>query len=265
MERDTRVRSTAKINIITTTDPAANHLLTNGIRIGTKILYPRSTRPRPPPTRRGYLPNFPVAATEAHLEEVAGEKGIATVKIAPRLHRNTTIKIGGWSIWTDLDCPTPDTLHFDGEEYAILWRSKKTTDPNRSGPTASNTGRSTERPIAAKRPDITTTDIDDGEAAEAEREEVPAPQTATTNQTRDEDMRSWRVSQRRGDDVDRGGRRRRTRTTTTTTKRPTRITRTGRQPPRRRTSTRLNELNGCTWVRRMFYSLTFRGELAPAP
>ena len=158
VERDTRVRSTAKINIITTTDAAANHLLTNGIRIGTRTIYPRTTRPRPPPTRRGYLPNFPVAANEAHLEEAAGEKSITILKITPRLHRNTTIKIGGWTIWTDLDSPTPDTLHFDGEEYAIIWRSKKTTANNRTGPTANNTVNTdkrpdnaiAERPIAAK-------------------------------------------------------------------------------------------------------------------
>ena len=92
----------------------------------------------------------------------------------------------------------PDTLHFDGEEYAVIWRNKKTTATNRSGPATSrtrptasntvNTDKSAERPIAAKRPDINTVDITGGETAEAEREEVPAPQPATTDLTVDEEM-----------------------------------------------------------------------------
>ena len=155
VERDTRVRSTAKINIITTTDEAAQYLQHNGIRIGTKVLYPRPTRPRPLPTRRGYLPNFPVAATKAHLEQAAGDKSVNIQKITPRLHKNTTIKTGGWTIWTDLDSPTPSTLHFDGEEYAVIWRGKR-TNTNTTNNNTNETTPGPDPPIATRRPDVAT-------------------------------------------------------------------------------------------------------------
>ena len=185
VERDTRVRSTAKINIITTTDAAANHLLTNGIRIGTKILYPRTTRPRPSPNKERLPTQLLCRGHRGSFGRGSGGERNHHPKdrtTAPQKHQHQDRRL------VNMDRPGfPDTLHFDGEEYAILWRNKKTTVTNR--PTASNTGRSAERPIAAKRPDINTVDIVVGEAAEAEREEDPAPQPATTNMTGDEEMK----------------------------------------------------------------------------
>ena len=49
VERDTRVRSTTKINIATTTETATGYLS----KMGQQRLYPKQTRPRPPPTKRG--------------------------------------------------------------------------------------------------------------------------------------------------------------------------------------------------------------------
>ena len=57
---------------------------TSGIKIGQQKLYPKPTRPQLPPSKRGYLPNFPVAATEKDLEEAAREMEINITKIALR-------------------------------------------------------------------------------------------------------------------------------------------------------------------------------------
>ena len=58
VQKDTRVISTVKINIVATTDSAAQYLATTGIKIGQQRLYPRP----PPPAQRGYLPYFPVGS-----------------------------------------------------------------------------------------------------------------------------------------------------------------------------------------------------------
>ena len=125
VERDTRVRTTAKINIIATTEISSSYLQKMGLKIGEQRLYPKPTRPRPPPSKRGYLPNFPVAATEHDLETAATERGINIIKITPRLYKETAIKVGGWTIWGDMDSAMPDTVCFDGEEFAVLWRGRR--------------------------------------------------------------------------------------------------------------------------------------------
>ena len=65
-----------------------------------------------------------MAANKSDLEEAAIELGISVLKIEPRVFRNSTIKIGGWTLWADIDSPTPDVLSFDGQEYAIIWKGK---------------------------------------------------------------------------------------------------------------------------------------------
>ena len=121
-----------------------------GLKIGEQRLYPKPTRPRPPPSKRGYLPNFPVAATEHDLETAATERGINVIKITPRLYKETAIKVGGWTIWGDMDSAMPVTVCFDGEEYAVLWRGRRppttttTTTSKRTTNTVTNdndTGR----------------------------------------------------------------------------------------------------------------------------
>ena len=114
----------AKINIVLANDIACDQLSTNGMVINNQRFYPKRSRPRPPPSRRGYLPNFPVAANNQDLEEVATGQGINIIKIQPRTYKDTIIKIGGWTLWADLDSTTPYTIHFDGQEYAIIWRGK---------------------------------------------------------------------------------------------------------------------------------------------
>ena len=125
VERDTRVRTTAKINIVTTTEMASSYLQKMGIKIGQQRMHPKPTRSRPPPSKRGYLSNFPVAATEHDLETAATERGINVLKITPRLYKETAIEVGGWTIWCDMDLTMPDTVCFDGEEYAVFWRGRR--------------------------------------------------------------------------------------------------------------------------------------------
>ena len=92
IERDSRVRSISKINIILSTEIACEHLSSQGILLKEKRFYPKPTRPRPPPSNRGYLPNFPVAANKSDLEEAAIELGIFVLRIEPREFQNSTIK-----------------------------------------------------------------------------------------------------------------------------------------------------------------------------
>ena len=95
IERDSRVKSIAKINIVLANDIACDQLTTNGMVINNQRFYPKRSRPRPPPSRRGYLPNFPVAANNLDLEEVATGQGINVMKIQPRTYKDISIKIGG--------------------------------------------------------------------------------------------------------------------------------------------------------------------------
>ena len=132
IERDSRVRSISIINIILSTEIACEHLSSQGILLKEKRFYPKPTRPRPPPSNRGYLPNFPVAANKSDLEEAAIELGISVLKIEPRVFRNSTIKIGGWTLWADIDSPTPDVLCFDGQKTPSSGeeRTEEANEPN---------------------------------------------------------------------------------------------------------------------------------------
>ena len=73
------------------------------------------------------------------------------MKITPRLYRETNIKVGGFTIWADLDSPSPETILFNGEEYAVLWRGRtktvthnkdnETTDENNNNIAMEETGK----------------------------------------------------------------------------------------------------------------------------
>ena len=70
-------------------------------------------------SKRGFLSNVPVAASEGDLQKTTLEQGKTIIKIHSRKYKKTTIKIYGWTI-----CATMDTTQFDGEEFAIIWGGK---------------------------------------------------------------------------------------------------------------------------------------------
>ena len=118
VERDTRVRNQAKINILTKDNIGFDLFYKNGITIGQRRCYPKPLRPRPPPSKRGYLPNFPIL-----------ESGILYERVSARTYKDTGIKLGGWTAHAHMDSVTPESVVFDDQVYAILWkgRSKKPT------------------------------------------------------------------------------------------------------------------------------------------
>ena len=73
-----------------------------------------------------------MAANKSDLEEAAIELGISVLKIEPRVFRNSTIKIGGWTLWADIDSPTPDVLCFDGQKTPSSGeeRTEEANEPN---------------------------------------------------------------------------------------------------------------------------------------
>ena len=174
IEKDSRVKSISKINIVCANEIACDQLKTNGIIVNNKRYYPKPSRPRPPPSRRAYLPNFPVAASEGDLCEAATNQGINILKIEPRLYKNTTIKIGGWTLWADLDSTMPDVIYFDNQEFATIWRGK--------GRKSNQTVESTNT-IAAK-PDKTTQRT----AQPDETTKSTAKPAETNNNNDDEEM-----------------------------------------------------------------------------
>ena len=198
IERDSRVKSISKINIVLANDIACHHLTTNGMVINGQRLYPKASRPRPPPSRRAYLPNFPVAANPEDLEEAATNQGINILRIEPRRYKDTAIKIGGMTLWADLDSTTPQVLYFNNEEYAMIWRGKRTTaksekTTNRTAEsdetTSAKSGKTTQR---TAQPAETTTHtarpVETRQPAKPDETRQPAKSDETTTPPEEKDV-----------------------------------------------------------------------------
>ena len=128
IQKDTRVQSVSKIFIVLKEQSYFDHLLKLGILIHGKRYFPRTPQPRPPPSIRGYIPNFPVWEDINTLGDSLTAQGISVFRINPRTLTNSTVRIGGWQIWTRKDSGvTPPSFTFQDEEFAIIWRERRPT------------------------------------------------------------------------------------------------------------------------------------------
>lgn len=72
-----------------------------------------------------------MAATPSLLRTTAEAAGVKVKEAIARTARGSTVKVGGWILWTEPDSDEPDTLDFDGAEYAMVWK-RKNNDTHRN-------------------------------------------------------------------------------------------------------------------------------------
>ena len=137
VHRDTRVQHTNKYTIVLKNDDMTDALKFHGITIEGKRYYPKKSKPRPPPRKRCYVPNFPIAATCALLAEAAMTADIDVLEVTAKKAPRSSVKVGGYIIWASLQTKQPEHINFDGAEYRLIWSDKKkepTTDPRTNLP-----------------------------------------------------------------------------------------------------------------------------------
>jgi len=112
VERDTRVKSKNKFNLVFTSDQALEAVKYRGVCINGVTYHPRVPRERPPPRKRCFLPNFPVAASPELLMAAAEYNGLTPIQATPRTERATSVRIGGWILWVEPASTEPELLSF---------------------------------------------------------------------------------------------------------------------------------------------------------
>jgi len=80
VQKDTRVKTKNKFTVVLKSDQLMDQVAYSGITINGKRCYPKPPRPRPPPRKRCFIPNFPVAATPSLLVSAAEHAGIQPVE-----------------------------------------------------------------------------------------------------------------------------------------------------------------------------------------
>jgi len=129
VQKDTRVKSSHKYTIILKTDEMVEYIKYQGVTVEGKRYWPRSPKPRPPPRKRCFIQNFPIAATPALLASTVESEGVDVIEVIARTAPKTDVKIGGWILWAKPDSEQPEVITFDGAEYAMIW-SKRGTKRN---------------------------------------------------------------------------------------------------------------------------------------
>jgi len=125
VERDTRVKTKNKFNLVLTSDQVYDAVKYHGIQINGTTYHPRAPRQRPPPRKRCFLPNFPVAASPELLMSAAKDVGVTPLEAIPRTAYASSVRIGGWILWVEPSSQEPELLPFDSEEFAIVWRERR--------------------------------------------------------------------------------------------------------------------------------------------
>ena len=154
LERDTRVKTKYKYTLVFKTDDVAHEAADTGVTVEGRRYQLRSPTPRPPPRKRAFLPNFPVAATPELLDQCLKEAGIQQINITPRTLPDSVVRIGGWVVYATLDSAEPDVVEFDGSSFAILWNRK--TNSKRQN-TMADHATTTDNPVATATDNAVTT------------------------------------------------------------------------------------------------------------
>ena len=126
VHKDTRVKTAHKFDVIFKSRAIRDRVSNNGVTINNQHIKPTPPTPRPPPSTRAYLPNFPIAATTFHLKQAARTAGITVIKCDRKTLGNTSIATGGWILWAPRNTKKPDTIKFGDEHFAIIWRQENT-------------------------------------------------------------------------------------------------------------------------------------------
>jgi len=130
VHRDTRVKTANKIDVIFKSKEVRDHVSANGVTINNHHVKATIPKPRPPPSIRAYLPNFPISATPLHLQLAALSAGVKVVRISRKSYRSTNIATGGWFLWAEPSTPQPATINFEDEEFSIIWKTNTNTNNN---------------------------------------------------------------------------------------------------------------------------------------
>ena len=130
LQKDTRVKSSNKYIIVFKEGEFFDDVLHSGVTIQGRRIRLRELKPRPPPRKRAFLPNFPVAASASELAEALVTIGLEPISIQARTIPKSNIKIGGWSVYVNPKSEEPRTVTFDETEYAIVWGRRKSTRPD---------------------------------------------------------------------------------------------------------------------------------------
>jgi len=130
VHKDSRVKTAHMYDVVFKSKKIRDFVANVGIFINNRRVSPSIPKPRPPPSRRAYLPNFPITATPLHLQKAAKAAGISVMEVKAKTYENTPILIGGWLLWATPNTHEPSTITFDQEEFSIIWPKKKTQTPN---------------------------------------------------------------------------------------------------------------------------------------
>ena len=130
VERDTRARNIYKYIITLKSEADYKTLITNGCRMDGLIRFPKPIKPRPPPRRRAFVPNFPIWSTAAHLKRAMEETGVKVLEIYPRTSIKSQIRIGGWVVWCEPGQVYPPHITSLKEQYNVIWKKKDTDTDN---------------------------------------------------------------------------------------------------------------------------------------
>ena len=125
LQKDTRVKSRNKYIIVFSNGEYFDDALQTGLTVQGRRVRLRELKPRPPPSKRAFLPNFPVAASPAELAVALKEIGLNPLSIQARTLQNTKIRTGGWSVYVQPDSAEPDIVPFDEVDYAIVWGRRR--------------------------------------------------------------------------------------------------------------------------------------------
>jgi len=108
VQKDTRVKTKNKFTVVLKSDQLMDKVSYSVVTINGKRCYPK----------------LPVAATPSLLVSAAEHAGIQPVEAIAQTAGESSVRFGGWILWTRPTSEEPDLLHFDGAEYAMIWKSK---------------------------------------------------------------------------------------------------------------------------------------------